>query len=163
MSATRDLLLRRAGLAFVEPAGTPARAHEVQAVALELAAVGYVPSARLSARLAQLGIAELAAWKTWATGVLAAAVGGDRKHEPLFRKFPDGVPSDTAALWWSKVLVHYLQGDGQPCLFCRRSGTTHVLSPCRHVVCDHCFDGANYSACPVSRAPTRRSPGFARR
>ncbi len=27
--------------------------------------------------------------------------------------------------------------------------TTHVLNPCQHVVCDNCFDGSNYSACPI--------------
>ncbi len=159
-STTRDLLLRRAGLVFLEPAGTPAPAGHVRAVELELAELGYVPSTRLSARLAQLGLAPLAVWNTWATGVLAAAVGGDRPHVPLFRRFPAGVPHDTDALWWQKVLTHYLQAAGQPCLFCRRSGTTHVLSPCRHVVCDQCFDGASYSACPVCECRVDRTSPF---
>jgi hypothetical protein len=88
-------------------------------------------------------------FRAWALSTLVAQVGGDRKHEPLFRRFPDGVPSDTLELWWKKVLVHFLQAEGQPCLFCRRNSTTHVLNPCLHVVCDQCFDGSNYSACPV--------------
>lgn len=158
---TRNLLLRRAGLVFLEPAGTPAPTEHVRAVELELVELGYVPSARLSAALSRLGLGPLAAWRTWATGVLAAAVGGAHTHVPLFRKFPDGVPEDTEALWWKKVLSHFLQAEGQPCLFCRRSGTTHVLSPCRHVVCDRCFDGANYTACPAcERAVDRASPFF---
>ncbi|MGZ3456701.1 MAG: RING finger family 4 domain-containing protein, partial [Polyangiales bacterium] len=47
------------------------------------------------------------------------------------------------------------------CLFCTKSGTTHVLDPCRHVVCDQCFDGSNYSGCPVcGRKVDRGSPFF---
>jgi hypothetical protein len=34
------------------------------------------------------------------------------------------------------------------------------LNPCRHVVCDHCFDGANYSACPVCEHHVDRSSPF---
>jgi hypothetical protein len=101
-------------------------------------------------------------FKSWALAVLLGHVGGDQKHEPLFRDFPAGVPSDTFALWWQKVLVHFLQAEGQPCLFCRRTGTTQVLNPCRHVVCDHCFDGANYSACPVCEHHVDRSSPFFR-
>ena len=79
---------------------------------------------------------------------------------PLFRRFPEEVPDNTAALWWKKVVVHFLQAEGQPCLFCGRTGSTHVLQPCWHVVCDHCFDGANYSACPSCEHHVDRSSPF---
>ena len=48
------------------------------------------------------------------------------------------------------------------CMSTRRivTGTTHVLNPCRHVVCDHCFDGANYSACPSCEHHVDRSSPF---
>ncbi len=145
----RDLLLTRRGVAFVSSKGKPLSEEHVRAVELELAGVGYVLSSRLRARLAVSSLDELVAFRAWALSTLLAQVGGDRKHKPLFRRFPDGVPSDTLELWWKKVLVHFLQAEGQPCLFCRRKSTTHVLDPCRHVVCDQCFDGSNYSACPV--------------
>jgi hypothetical protein len=152
----------RRGVAFVSSQGKPLSEEHVRAVELELAGVGYVLSSRLRARLAVASLDELVAFRAWALSTLVAHVGGDRKHEPLFRRFPDGVPSDTLELWWKKVLVHFLQAEGQPCLFCRRIGTTHVLNPCRHVVCDHCFDGSNYSACPVCEHHVDRASPFFR-
>ncbi len=159
--SSRDIVLRRSGLVFIEPQGTPAPAAIVQGVELELAHMGYAVSTRLARRLAQLGTAALATLLTDLQRVLLAAGGGHVKHEPLFRKFPDSVPADTQALYWQKVLVHFLQAADQPCLFCKKAGTTHVLSPCTHVVCEHCFDGESYSACPVcEHAVDRRSPFF---
>lgn len=161
VATAREVLLRRHGLLFVEPRGEPPPGSLVQAVELELAALGYVASNRLSARMAQLGVDDLTALSAWAREALAAVVGTNRKLEPLFRRFPDGVPTDTMALWWQKVLIHFIQVEGQPCLFCRRSGITHVLSPCAHVVCEACFDGSNYSACPVcERHVDHESPFF---
>jgi hypothetical protein len=157
----RDYLLTRRGLAFVPPSGASPPENLVRAVELELAGVGYAASARLQAALACCAPAELAEFRRRTVDALQAHVGGGRRHEPLFRRFPDGVPDDTADLWWRKVLCHFLQAEGQPCLFCRRVGTTHVLNPCKHVVCDRCFDGANYGACPVcERHVDRASPFF---
>ncbi len=131
------------------------------AAALELAQLGYVPTTRLSERLARTAPAALARLVTDTVDVLATQLGTKHKHEPLFRQFPRGVPADTQALWWQKVLAHYFQSDGEPCLFCAGVGSTHVLSPCAHVVCDRCFDGANYSACPVcEHRVDQRSPFF---
>ena len=158
----RDLLLTRRGVAFISSRGAPLSEEHVRALELELAAVGFVLSSRLRARLAVSSLDELVAFRAWALSVLVRHIGGDRKHEPLFRRFPDGVPSDTLELWWTKVLVHFLQAEGQPCLFCRRIGTTHVLNPCRHVVCDRCFDGSNYSACPVCEHHVDRASPFFR-
>jgi hypothetical protein len=158
----RELLLRRRGVAFLSTAlgGATLPDDRVRAVELELAAVGYVPSTRLRARLARTTLDELVSFRAWALRVLLAHVGGGQKHEPLFRRFPDGVPADTLDLWWRKVLVHFLQAEGQPCLFCGRVGTTHVLDPCRHVVCDRCWDGASYSACPSCEHHVDRSSPF---
>lgn len=156
----RDLLLVRRGVAFVSSKGKPLSEEQVRAVELELAGVGYVLSSRLRSRIAVASLDELVAFRAWALSTLAAHVGGDRKHEPLFRRFPDGIPSDTLELWWKKALVHFLQSEGQQCLFCRQTGTTHVLNPCRHVVCDHCFDGSNYSACPVCEHHVDRASPF---
>jgi hypothetical protein len=94
-------------------------------------------------------LGELSRLLSWLPGALLKHAGGDQKHTPLFRSFPEGIPEDTNGLWWNRVLVHFLQGQEQPCVTCGRAGTTHVLKPCAHIVCDHCFDGSNYSACPV--------------
>lgn len=155
-----DVLLTRRGLLYPRSSGPPLPRSLVLAVGLELAALGYVMSARLEERLGRCTVEELSSLRTWARACLLAQVGGDQKHEPLFRRFPEGVPADTEALWWSKVLVHFCQAEDQPCLFCGRVGTTHVLDPCRHVVCGRCYDGSNYSACPVCEHQVDRSSPF---
>ncbi len=163
MRATREVLLKRHGLVFFDdlPHGPELPERYLQAIELELAQLAYAPSARLAARMRRLPLDALAALQGWIRTTLAAAAGGGVAHEPLFRSFPDGIPADTFALWVNKVLVHFLQAEGQRCLFCRQTGTTHVLSPCHHVVCDHCFEGASYSACPVcERRVDRGSPFF---
>lgn len=158
-SSIRSVLLGRRGVLHVSGAG-PGDAQRAQAFTLELAELGYAPSARLQARLDRCSSAELTALHGQVLPALAERAGSDQQHVPLFRSFPDGIPGDTAGLWWRKVLVHFLQAEGQPCLSCRATGTTHVLSPCRHVVCDRCFDGASYSACPVCECQVDRDSPF---
>ncbi|HWN67741.1 MAG TPA: RING finger family 4 domain-containing protein, partial [Haliangium sp.] len=161
LAATRAVLLRRRGLVFVEGGGAASVPEDhLKALEIEWAALGYVPSTRLRARLGQLSLAELGEVHRWVCSVLARQLGADRVHEPLFRSFPDGIPADTAALWVKKVLSHFLQEIDQPCLFCGAIGTTHVLDPCWHVVCDRCFDGASYSACPVCEHKVDRASPF---
>ncbi len=147
-------------MVFVSSIGAPLSEDYVRAVELEIGGLGYVLSSRLRERLTRCSLDELEAFRAWACATLLGQVGGDRKHEPLFRRFPHDIPGDTRELWWRKVLVSFLQAEGQPCLFCRRIGTTHVLNPCRHVICDSCFDGANYSACPVCEHHVDRSSPF---
>ncbi len=155
-SGTRSaaqLLLAHRGLVCIRGSGSPLPEDLIRTVELEIADSGYVLSPRLRDRLRHSSLHELGRFRK-----LAADSGV--RYEPLFRDFPHGIPENTAQLWWSKVLVHFLQAPGQPCLFCRKIGTTHVLSPCRHVVCDHCFDGSNYSACPVCEHKVDRSSPF---
>lgn len=160
-AATLDVLLRRRGLVFVDrPAGAPLPEHVLRGLELEWAQLGYLPSSRLRARLARLSRDDLAALHARTMAALARALGADVAHVPLFRSFPEGVPEDTSELWWRKVLCHFLQVAEQPCLFCGRVGTTHVLSPCEHVVCERCFDGSSYSACPVCEHHVDRSSPF---
>jgi hypothetical protein len=155
-----DLLLTRRGIVFVASSKGQTAEQYVRAVEIEFASLGYVPSTRLHDRLLNCSLDELSGFRSSAYAALRTHIGGDRKHEPLFRRFPNDIPHDTEDLWWKKVLVHFLQATGQSCLFCRRTGTTHVLSPCRHVVCDQCFDGGNYSACPVCEHHVDQSSPF---
>ena len=159
-TTVRDLLLTQRGIAFVTTGADRLSQQVVRTVELELAEIGYVLSERLRASLSSCSLDDLGAFRERTIAVLLEHVGGDQKHEPLFRRFPEGVPDNTEELWWQKVLVHFLQVDGQPCLFCGRLGTTHVLNPCRHVVCDRCFDGQNYSACPSCEHHVDRSSPF---
>lgn len=156
----RGLLLTRRGVVFLSSKGTVPESL-VRAVALELSALGYLPSERLMSRFATATVDELTAFRSWALSVLREHVGVGPSHTPLFRRFPDGVPEDTTELWWKKVLVHFLQAEEATCLQCGRNGTTHVLQPCAHVVCGYCWDGANYSTCPVcEHAVDQSSPFF---
>lgn len=169
-----DVLLKRKGLVFLPPEEawtkgvarepvTPVTEDHVRAVEISLADLGYVISTRLRARLGVLPLFELAIVRAHVIECLAQASGARQKHVPLFRKFPDDIPADTTALWWKKLLCRFFQAENQPCLFCRRTGATYVLKPCAHVVCEHCWDGANYSACPVcEKAVDRTSPFFLR-
>jgi len=149
VTATRELLLRRQGLVWVEATGPVIPDDYVKAVEIKLAELGYTVSTRLRGCLERSSVGDLTILQDWLWKVLAAEVGADEEHKPLFRNFPNGIPRDTFDLWLQKVLCHFLQAEGQSCLFCRRVGTTHVLNACHHVVCNHCFDGSNYSACPV--------------
>lgn len=164
--ATEDLdaipavLLRRQGIVFVTD-GLQAQPEIVmQAFDLELAALGFVVSTRLRRALAGLDDDQLGSARQAVCATLARQLGSDRQHEPLFRKFPRSVPLNTHELWWKRIIVHFVQGAEQPCMFCRRIGTTHVLRPCEHVVCDHCFDGSNYSACPICEHHVDRDSPF---
>jgi hypothetical protein len=85
----------------------------------------------------------------WLPKALAQAKGAHVNHTPLYRRFPDGVPNDTLALWIQRMLVHYLQREGLPCITCGGVGSTHVLRPCHHVVCERCFDITATTGCPV--------------
>lgn len=158
--SVEEVLLTRRGLVFLPEGGGTTADALLRAVDLDLANIGYLPSTRLRKQLAALRVEEVCRVRAWCIEKLLKQVGGDQKHTPLFRRFPDGVPDDTLKLWWSKVLVHFLQGTGQPCLFCGKVGTTHVLDPCMHVVCDYCFDGSNYSACPVCERHVDTSSPF---
>lgn len=161
-SATASLLLVRRGLVFLPaPQVERASARELGAMLLEFAALGYAPSVRLRNALELRSTKQLTALREQGVAALAAALGAGVQHKPLFRRFPKGIPKDTTALWFQRVLVHYIQAPDQPCLLCDGEGTTHVLRPCEHVVCDRCFDGSNDSACPIcNRHVDRDSPFF---
>lgn len=156
-----DVLLARSGRVVLQPANGSTPEWMLCALDIELAALGFVLSHRLRAAIGRLGPAGVADVHSWSVEALGRSLGAGVKHEPLFRRFPEDVPSDTADLWWKKFVGFYLQTKDQPCLWCDGRGNTHVLSPCGHAVCDACFDGSNYSACPVcERAVDRSSPFF---
>lgn len=121
----------------------------MQALDLELAHLGFAMSTQLSERVRSIPLDAATQLLRFIVDVLSEALGADGAHEPLFRDFPDGVPKNTSELWMRRVIAHFAQAEDQPCLFCHRTGTTHVLEPCHHVVCEHCFDGSNYSGCPI--------------
>ena len=132
----------------------------LQALDIELAQLGYCLSQGLRQTLAKLKLEDLTHLKNWLLKWLSFSLGANQKHEPFFRKFPEDIPKDTESLWWKRVICHFVQAKEQPCIFCGTVGSTHVLNPCKHIVCDQCFDGENYSACPICNYQVDTSSPF---
>ncbi len=158
-----ELLLVRTGQLFVAGdagEGGGLNPNQLRGFDLELANLGYVASTRLQARLARVSVVELQRLLSLVQKANRNASGGASTMQPLFRKFPDRVPDDTDALWWERVIVHVLQQPAQRCVLCGTAGSIHVLNPCMHLVCSVCFDGSNYSGCPICNAMVDRSSRF---
>jgi hypothetical protein len=147
------LLLRKTGLVFLQPGVSASpRKHPrdgLRALETDLLGLGYVLAPELHQALRTLPEAELARVGHLLFDTLAAASGAHVSFVPLFRDFPEGVPADTSALFVKRVLAWLFQTPEQPCVLCGEVGSVHALAPCAHLVCGRCFDGANYSACPI--------------
>ncbi|WP_460661285.1 MXAN_6230/SCO0854 family RING domain-containing protein [Kribbella swartbergensis] len=81
--------------------------------------------------------------------LLDAESGHDQRHVPLFRGFPESVPGDTEAFYVNRVFARLLQEPEQPCVLCGDTKSVHAVSPCAHLVCRTCWDGSDFSACPL--------------
>ncbi|WP_035372886.1 MXAN_6230/SCO0854 family RING domain-containing protein [Pseudoduganella violaceinigra] len=160
ITSSQAILLRRKGLLFIDAGLDTLPGNFLDAFEINLSAIGYAVSARLRAQLGRLSTASLTILQAQVWEFLAEKVGGNQQHVPLYRRFPEDVPSNTDEVFLKRVLTHFMQEAGQPCLHCSKVGTTHVLNPCRHVVCDACFDGSNHSACPICEAHTDQDSRF---
>lgn len=151
MLAAESVLLRRVQTAYVDgasPAGGGS-GPAMRRLEAELLGRGHVLSARLHAALGSLALDELAAAHTRLVGLADDLLGSDRTHTPLFRRFPRTVPRDTEALYVDRVFAFLLQQPQHPCVLCGEARTVHPVSPCAHLVCRLCWDGADYAGCPV--------------
>ncbi|MEO3975580.1 MXAN_6230/SCO0854 family RING domain-containing protein [Streptomyces sp. CAU 1734] len=110
---------------------------------------GLLLSPGLRDALAALGTTALAAAGRDLLADTDTALGADRDHIPLFRGFPGSTPANTRAFFADRVLTVLLQHPEQPCVLCSAAGSVRAVSPCAHLVCRACFDGADFSACPV--------------
>ncbi|MFE5939811.1 MXAN_6230/SCO0854 family RING domain-containing protein [Streptomyces sp. NPDC056470] len=153
MSVVSSVLLRRLRTVYVDQAGPrpgdPSTAEGLTALEAELLDRGFAPTAELRAALAWLGPAGLAEAGRQLLRRLDAESGADRSHMPLFRSFPAAVPDDTSALYVDRVFTLLLQWPTQPCVLCGTAGSVHAVSPCAHLVCRRCWDGAEYGGCPI--------------
>ncbi|CAM5354891.1 MXAN_6230/SCO0854 family RING domain-containing protein [Streptomyces aurantiogriseus] len=153
MSVLASVLLRRLRTVYVDQAGPrpgdPSTDEGLVALEAELLDRGFAPNAQLRAALAWLGPAGLADAGRQMIAHIDAELGADRTHMPLFRSFPASVPDDTFQLWIDRVFTLLLQWPKQPCVLCGTVGSVHPVSPCAHLVCRECWDGADYSGCPV--------------
>lgn len=153
MDAVSKLLLRRRGVVIVDGVASaePQADEVVREVETRLLELGYVTSAPLRDALTRRPPASVRALGDAVHDELAEALGAHRPHVPLFRGFPESTPHDTEALYVQRLLVYLFQRPEQPCLLCGNEATVHAVSPCAHLVCHACFDGADYSACPICR------------
>lgn len=59
------------------------------------------------------------------------------------------MPGNTETFYVNRVFARLLQEPEQPCVLCGEVGKVHPVSPCAHLVCRSCWDGADFSACPL--------------
>ncbi|WP_306820000.1 RING finger family 4 domain-containing protein [Streptomyces sp. DSM 40750] len=153
MSVLSSVLLRRLRTVYVDQAGPrpgdPSTAPGLVALEAELLDRGFAPTAELHAALAWLGPAGLGDAGRELIRHIDAALGADRTHMPMFRSFPASVPDDTFQLYVDRVFTLLLQWPNQPCVLCGTVGSVHPVSPCAHLVCGECWDGADYAGCPI--------------
>lgn len=152
MNPVKTLFLRRQHQVFLEvaPAGTPTTTPALESLEARLLELGFVIGRELRQALLALPPATLESTGAWICATLAEELGSHRPHVPLFRDFPRGVPEDhTQWLHIRHVIAWLLQEPEQPCLLCESPGSVSAVSPCGHLVCSECWDGSNYSACPI--------------
>ncbi|MFI5483355.1 MXAN_6230/SCO0854 family RING domain-containing protein [Streptomyces rubiginosohelvolus] len=161
-----SVLLRRLRTVYVGEAGhrpgDPPTTTALVALEAELLDRGFALTPALHAALAWLGPAGLADAGKRLVEHIDAELGADRTHMPLFRSFPASVPDDTLQLYVDRVFTLLLQWPHQPCVLCSTVGSVHPVAPCAHLVCRECWDGADYSGCPVCHRRTADDDPFLR-
>lgn len=169
MPTLHSVLLRRARTVYVdhEPpspaaAGDPHVATGLTALEAELLDRGHALTEPLRTALAGAGAEALADTGRGLLRAIDAQLGADRTHMPLFRDFPRSVPHDTFALYVDRVFSLLLQRPEQSCVLCGTVGAVHPVSPCAHLVCRSCWDGADYTGCPLCHRRIDRADPFLR-
>ena len=151
MDATHLVLLRRQSVVFLDSSqvSEPENSFLLEALEVELLALGYLLNQKLRDALSRVSAEQLHILHGELPNFFRARVGADRIHVPLFRKFPESIPEDTWLLYVQRMVSLVFQRAEQPCPLCGQLKTIHVLDPCGHLVCSSCWDGANYSGCPI--------------
>ncbi|TCN28835.1 RING finger family protein [Kribbella orskensis] len=119
------------------------------ALQAELIQRGFLLSANLYRHCAGLNPFALTGFGRELLDVLDAESGSAADHVPLFRGFPESVPGNTETFYVDRVFARLLQKPEQPCVLCGEVETVQPVSPCAHLVCRSCWDGADFSACPI--------------
>ncbi|MFB7465420.1 MXAN_6230/SCO0854 family RING domain-containing protein [Streptomyces sp. NPDC056224] len=151
MSVIESVLLRRLGSVYVDrpPAAASPGSEGVRPLEGELLERGHALSAELHAALSVLAPTDLAEERLRLLALVDELMGADRVHKPLFRRFPFSIPHDTERWYVGRVFALLLQEPEQPCVLCGKAGAVHPVAPCAHLVCRTCWDGGDYTGCPV--------------
>jgi hypothetical protein len=161
------VLLRRRATVYVDvaPSATVIRESEpgVELLETDLVERGWLLSVPLREALVRLDPADLAGLGATLIADADTLLGADRPHVPLFRSFPTGTPANTLGYYVDRVLTILFQAPDQPCVLCGVSGLVEPVNPCGHLVCHACFDGADFSACPICHRRIDLDDPFLRR
>lgn len=131
----------------------------LSALQADLIQRGFLLSVGLYRYCASLSAPALAGFGTALLDLLDAESGHDIHHTPLFRGFPESVPGNTETFYVNRVFAQLLQEPDQPCVLCGDTKAVHAVSPCAHLVCRTCWDGSDFSACPLClRRIDRKDP-----
>lgn len=152
LSPSERVLLHRRGVLYLPAAPDAVTAPGEQEIALleaDLLERGYLLSAPVRDALAAMAPESLGATGRTLLAEIHTALGAHRKHVPLFRGFPASVPVDTMRFFVDRVFALLLQTPLQPCALCGAADAVRPVSPCAHLVCGSCFDGSDFSACPI--------------
>jgi hypothetical protein len=128
------------------PLTTPTGLAALQA---ELIQRGFLLSASLYRHCAGLSPLAMTGFGRTLLELLDNESGKKAELVPLFRGFPESVPGNTETFYIDRMFARLLQEPEQPCVLCGETGTVHLVSPCAHLVCRTCWDGSDFSACPI--------------
>ncbi|MEU8224911.1 MXAN_6230/SCO0854 family RING domain-containing protein [Kribbella sp. NPDC048915] len=121
----------------------------LSALQAELVQRGLLLSVGLYRYCASLSAPALAGFGGALLDLLDGESGFDTAHTPLFRGYPETVPADTESFYVNRIFAQLLQEPDQPCVLCGDTKSVHAVSPCAHLVCRMCWDGADFGACPL--------------
>ncbi len=128
----------------------------------ELLDRGYALSEPLRGALGSAGVEALADGGKGLLRAIDGLLGVERTHMPLFGEFPRALPPHTQALYVERVFSLLRERPWQPCVLCGTARPVHPLSPCAHLVCQDCWDGAEYAGCPLCHRHIDRTTPFLR-
>jgi len=168
MDLLRTLLLQRAHVVVLDAdraaaaATRPARDSDADKLEDELAQLGFVMSLDLAMAVRRLPHPAVQELRGWLVDTLAKTTGAHRPHVPLFRQFPAGTPGDTHGLYLRRILTWLATQPDQPCPWCGEVTSVGALDPCGHLVCRTCWDGGNYTGCPICHRRVALGNAFVR-
>ncbi|MEU1144747.1 MXAN_6230/SCO0854 family RING domain-containing protein [Streptomyces sp. NPDC005863] len=137
------LLLRCRQSVYVPEGPGPSAVTEAGVVVLEaeLADRGHLLTAPLRRALAGLSVEDLAASGRALLAGVDALMGSDRRHAPLFARFPAETAYRPAYERYTSVVAEHLAAQPhQPCMNCANAtARVRALDPCAHLLCDDCL------------------------
>ncbi|MFD4629866.1 MXAN_6230/SCO0854 family RING domain-containing protein [Streptomyces sp. NPDC058284] len=145
-TATGELagvLLRRRQSVYVPegPGRTAVTDAGVVVLEAELADRGHLLTVPLRRALTALSVDGLATTGRRLIADVDALMGSDRRHAPLFARFPAETAYQPAYERYTSVVARHLAAQPhQPCMNC--AGTkagVRALRPCAHLLCDDCL------------------------